>query len=167
MAIQDCLYRNMPTSEWVIFNDIDEHIIPSVHKTWLDLIKDINQDNLHVAFATENAFFSASKLPQSSRSTPLTIEQNTLMTVNKRASIFRDKCIVRPLHIFEQGMHHVNRLVNASKIVFKVPINVALLHHYRMCSDPFPVKNVRALSYVDELRERMQFVQEWIKKLIN
>ncbi len=169
MAIQDCLYRNMPVSEWVIFNDIDEHIIPTVYKTWMDLIKVIDQDNQHVALAVQSAFFRSAE-PANTGASQLTIERDTVMTAT--ISKIRDKCFVRPQHIFEKGIHHVSKPMNARKGTFRLPVNVALLHHYRKCSKQYgqictlEVKNDRALGYVEELKKRMQFTKEWMKKLV-
>ncbi|XP_067678717.1 uncharacterized protein [Haliotis asinina] len=38
-AIQDCLYRNKATSDYILFQDINEIFMPLKHKSWKDLIE--------------------------------------------------------------------------------------------------------------------------------
>ncbi len=34
VAMHDCLYRNMHTVKYLIFNDVDEVVVPRQHKNW-------------------------------------------------------------------------------------------------------------------------------------
>lgn len=39
VSLNDCLYRNMFKSKFVVFSDLDELIVPQMHDTWFDMIR--------------------------------------------------------------------------------------------------------------------------------
>ncbi|GFN96209.1 hypothetical protein PoB_002271500 [Plakobranchus ocellatus] len=43
-VVNDCLYRNRNQSEYVVFSDTDEFIIPRSHMTWHDMVADLFRD---------------------------------------------------------------------------------------------------------------------------
>jgi hypothetical protein len=40
-ALNDCLYRNMYVSKYVVFQDLDEFIIPRKQLTWTDMLQNL------------------------------------------------------------------------------------------------------------------------------
>ncbi|KAK3759539.1 hypothetical protein RRG08_045823 [Elysia crispata] len=55
--INDCIYRNRNQSEYVVFTDTDEFVIPRSHMTWHDMVADLFRDPglSHVFSHTVNA----------------------------------------------------------------------------------------------------------------
>ena len=172
VAIQDCLYRNMVFSDFVAFNDLDEHFIPHVHRTWHDLINAIDQSNKYIGYVFKSSFFD---LRQNKEPYKWIKDFKYLTTVqdvmrSEMISKFRNKCIVRPRDIFEKGIHHVSKPIKASLETYDVAPEMALLHHYRQCAathgqncDNF-VQDRRAWKFAARLHERVQFSKSWIDK---
>ena len=174
IAIQDCLYRNMVFSDFVAFNDLDEHIIPHVHRSWHDLINAIDQSNKYIGYVFKSSFFDRRQNRDSYNWIKdfnyLTIVQDVMRS--EMISKFRNKCIVNPREIFEKGIHHVSKPIKASLETYEVVPEMALLHHYRKCAathgqncDDF-VQDRRAWKFAAKLHERIQFTKKWINKLI-
>ena len=173
IAIQDCLYRNMVFTDFVAFNDLDEHIIPRVHRTWHELINAIDESNKYIGYVFESAFFDPLRNQESYSWIKdfeyLTVARDMMRT--KMINKYRNKCVVKPREVFEKGIHHVSKPIRATFKTYKVKIEAALLHHYRVCADTHLqdcnsfVEDRRAWKYTSELHERVQFAKKWIDKL--
>jgi hypothetical protein len=141
IAIQDCLYRNMHTAEYVAFNDIDEYIVPHVHADWLEMTKAMFQPT-QCAYQLPSAFFPP----------PPEYTNDTIVLASTRRSQYlsttRTKCLVKPYMIYEKGIHHVSKPIWAHLQVVRMPEKIAFLHHYRMCMRDFAMN---CKVYIDDL----------------
>ena len=130
IAVQDCLYRNMPHTEYLLFNDLDEYLVPHEHDSWAQLVEAKFQ-------ADQCAFqFNSALYPD--------VDKNgtTVLTATRRTSHFsrmRTKCMVRPYLIFEKGIHHVSKPIWAWLAVRRMTEDVAFIHHYRPCTAGFDI----------------------------
>ncbi|GAB6028052.1 hypothetical protein CHUAL_002271 [Chamberlinius hualienensis] len=60
----DCLYRNMYSHDYVIPLDIDEILVPKMHRNWVEVFEFLNQSKLYVdkmnyyaSYAVRNAYY--------------------------------------------------------------------------------------------------------------
>lgn len=156
-AIHDCLLRMRHVAHYVAFADLDETIIPRVHATWPEMLRDVRVQEEEKgqrvgAFLFQNAFFHA--VPTNERPTarrwrsrrnvrsPLTKQQTkkaqglglVIATRLHRGKIWpvnkRSKAIVDPLKVHYLFIHYPVLLVENFSIV-TVRHDLGLLHHYR------------------------------------
>ncbi len=173
IAIQDCLYRNMALTDFLIFNDLDEHIVPRTHRTWPELVGAIDRNDEYIAYVFKSSFFDPSRNPVSLTDVEqygyLTVVRDVMRTA--MISRLRDKCIVKPREIFEKGIHHISKPISAASKYFKVNSELGLLHHYRQCLATYGqdcerfVQDTMAWKFAAQLHERVQFAKNWIEKL--
>ena len=144
VAIQDCLYRQMASSRYVVFSDIDEFIVPHGLANWTDLARTLARP-LGVGFQFLSAFFDPSasapaQPPPVDDDVPLTKPDLMTMRSTQRSRHFssiRTKCMVRPYEIFEAGIHHISKPIWAHLGVDRVDTQVGFVHHYRKCFDMY------------------------------
>lgn len=131
VAIQDCLYRSMATADYVVFNDIDEFVVPrGTHFRWPDILPVLDRPN-RCAFQFRSAFFK----PEGGDRHDLDLDLRTLVHLQRTSNFdrVRTKCMVKTAAIFEKGIHHVSKPIWADLEVHRVDPDVAFLHHYRVC----------------------------------
>jgi hypothetical protein len=140
ISLQDCLYRQMASSERVVFSDIDEFVVPHFDDAaadWNQLVRRLDRPG-RCAFQFSSAFFD----PETDRRRPADdlVDNDgepdliALRAVRRsRFSNIRTKCMVRPYEIFEAGIHHISKPIWADLEVYRVPTDEAFLHHYRKC----------------------------------
>jgi hypothetical protein len=149
LAINDCLYRNMPRFEYLAFNDIDEFIIPRKHSTWPQLIRDLfSKDRCGYCF--QSAFFDVPEDFNNETRHGVFVTQEYI----KRTSVvskLRTKCIVKPDRIFEKGIHHISKPSSENYSVSKINQDIALVHHYRKCIANF---GMRCREYLPDSNAR-------------
>lgn len=154
-AIQDCLYRTMQQSyDFAAFVDIDEIIVPKLHKNLHSMMNDIEnrqesieqQKDLVAAFSFKSAFFDpeqSSTMAESPRRLFILRKQKQhqlsfFNALHRSAQISskRTKLIVRPKYIEHLGIHHVSKLLDLSNNldIHDVAMETALIHHYRTCT---------------------------------
>ena len=143
IAIQDCLYRNMATSRYVVFNDIDEFIVPHNHTNWTAMVEHLDRPD-QCAFQFAMALFDPNR-PNSQMSK----ERVLSLKVLERSwyNTLSTKFMVKPDWVFEMGIHHVSKPIWAHLVVTVISPDVALLHHYRSCGGP---TNMACLMYYKE-----------------
>ncbi len=131
VAIQDCLYRNMGSVDFVAFNDLDEFIMPREIFDWEDLIKAIHKDT-HCGYSFKSAFFDhrQESTYNGDYSFLFTAVRNQR---TKTFSKFRTKNMVIPRKVFEKGIHHISKPILSHLEVQLVEPDAAFLHHYRAC----------------------------------
>jgi len=145
LAVQDCLYRQMASSRYVVFNDIDEYLVPHDRHiaNWTELARSLDRP-LRCGYQFLSAFFDPAAMPASMAQPPVKGDvrrsptKPDLMTMrstqrSQHVSNIRTKCMVRPYEIFEAGIHHISKPIWAFLTVDRVDTEVALLHHYRKC----------------------------------
>ena len=168
VSIQDCLYRNMFSTQFLAFMDIDEMFVPKNHTNWVAMITSLANYSQYAGFSVSSAFFDPKWRPEvDSFEVKLRMALHTLTDVirTKQLSRYRTKCIVDPRRIFELGIHHVSKPVMATLQTIQVPDDYVLLHHYRNCDPRFGMKcryHVRdetLLTYADKLESAVRTVQ--------
>jgi len=137
LAIQDCLYRQMASSQYVVFNDIDEFLVPRQLANWTQLARTLDRP-LSCAFQFLSAFFDPDAIKNKPPVEGVVRRQLDLLTMrsterSRHFSTIRTKCMVQPYEIFEAGIHHVSKPIWAHLTVDRVDTEVAFLQHYRKC----------------------------------
>ncbi len=172
VAIQDCLYRNMATTGYLAFLDLDEFVVPRKYKDFNGLVNEFDTPN-RCGLVFKSAFFDPNnkhrKYSWIKHFEYLDLAKNVMRS--EMLSKFRNKCLVKPRTIFEKGIHHISKPVNSSMQVYEIDPEVALLHHYRKCSSTYGqdcskfVEDKSAWKLVSKLHKRVLFASEWINKV--
>ncbi|KAK2714536.1 hypothetical protein QYM36_008932 [Artemia franciscana] len=136
-SLNDCVYRNMFKSEYLLLIDLDEFILPHMNNTYMEML-----DFLHTkskkekigAYSFQNGFFYQ-QFPRDT-SVNLPIDLLTQIKTQRRKKLHphkqRSKYICKPNFIQEAGNHFIWEF-EAGKGTVQVPPDVGYLHHYRVC----------------------------------
>ncbi|XP_069842117.1 glycosyltransferase family 92 protein F13G3.3-like [Dendropsophus ebraccatus] len=134
-ALSDCMYRNMYTSRYVAFNDMDELILPRRHKTWDDLMKELEKIYPNTAvFLIENHYYpNTIKVHDFETSFPKNVPGvNILRAIYyepERPNVYNNhKMIVNPREVIQISVHSASKTYKRS---VEVPNGIAGLHHCR------------------------------------
>lgn len=125
MTVNDCLLRSLYDTEFAFFGDLDEVLIPHSPEisNWSVLAKRIWVDS-----TLPGVCFPAFKFYGPGDSMRTSLERSV------RADKLRSKCLVRPLAIFEMGIHHISKpYEEAFSGRPKISTNItyyAFIHHY-------------------------------------
>ena len=133
-AIEDCLYRYGWLSKYMVFDDLDEFIIPLQHKNWHELIAERELSPGYGAF-----MFRSSVMNQDHASPAKGFEiearkyDSLILGFTQRddyvyAPLLRSKLIVNPRKIESIGVHHVYEGYGATDVI---PLDQGLVYHYR------------------------------------
>ncbi|XP_062591560.1 beta-1,4-galactosyltransferase galt-1-like [Saccostrea cucullata] len=134
--LNDCLNRNRGASRYVVFQDLDEIIIPKNHKSWNDMLDSLPANMSSYMF--RSAFFRLDWLNARTNSNVSKIAKSykayAFLKRFRENEIFgratRSKYIVDPLKVEVVGIHNVWKFKRGGR-PFYVPPEVALVHHYR------------------------------------
>lgn len=163
-ALNDCLYRNRYKSQYVVFQDLDEFIIPRKHSNWSQLFATLPKNKGSYMF--RNTFFRKDWPDTELNFTGKHIAQKyksvTLLKQSRESKIFprkhRSKYIVNPQNVEALGIHSVNRFRGGGEHF--VEPGDALMHHYRDWENPGDkqprTKDDSILVYKDKLLESLQ-----------
>ncbi|XP_063806560.1 beta-1,4-galactosyltransferase galt-1-like isoform X3 [Pseudophryne corroboree] len=136
-TLNDCIYRNMYRSKFVLLNDLDEIILPIKHQTWDSLMESLQQQNPGVGvFLFENHIFSQTVTTDGNFSNISSWKSlpgsNILQHVHRepdRPNYFNArKMIVDPRKVIQTSVHSVLKSIGGSK---KVSLEAALVYHCR------------------------------------
>lgn len=134
-ALNDCIYRNMERSKFVVLNDADEIILPLKHPNWKTMMNSLQEQNPGTSvFLFENHIF-----PETVSSRMFNISSwNTVPGVNILQHVYREpdrkdvinprKMIVDPRKVIQTSVHSVLHAYGNSA---NVPMDVALIYHCR------------------------------------
>lgn len=134
-ALNDCIYRNMERSKFVVLNDVDEIILPLKYPDWKTMMNSLQEQNPGTSvFLFENHIF-----PETVFSHMFNISYwNTVPGVNILQHVYREpdrkhvinprKMIVDPRKVIQTSVHSVLHAYGNS---VKVPMDVALIYHCR------------------------------------
>ncbi|KAL4609363.1 hypothetical protein GN956_G23795 [Arapaima gigas] len=138
-ALNDCVYRNMATSRYVVLNDIDEVVVPVLHRNWIDMMHYLSLGHMGVeSFLFENNVFRHRivgddgkfdlwpHVPGVNILRHVHREPLKLLTFNAR------KMIVNPRAVVWTSVHMVWEQMGATLLV---PASVARLQHCRSDDD--------------------------------
>eukprot|EP00079_Xenopus_tropicalis_P017489 XP_004917590.1 PREDICTED: uncharacterized protein LOC105945137 [Xenopus tropicalis] len=138
-ALNDCIYRNMYSSKFVVLNDQDEIILPFKHRTWDTMMESLQRKNPKVGiFQFENHIFpqtvvsngnftntsSWNRVPGSNLLQYIHREPDRLSYYNAR------KMILDPRAVIQTSVHSTLKQYKRSMYV---PLHTALVYH---CRDP-------------------------------
>ncbi|XP_018428612.1 PREDICTED: glycosyltransferase family 92 protein F13G3.3-like [Nanorana parkeri] len=129
-TLNDCLYRNMYTSKFVLFNDIDEIILPVIDRDWSSLM-----ENLLKRYPETNVFrFEGHVFSTSDNSSKFDLWAhvpgiNILRHTFQESHIGSPKMIVNPRNVFQTSIHYVPKRVGKFR---NVPNSMAMNFH---CKD--------------------------------
>ncbi|OCT66995.1 hypothetical protein XELAEV_18038277mg [Xenopus laevis] len=138
-TLNDCIYRNMYSSKFVVLNDQDEIILPFKHRTWDNMMESLQRENPNVAvFVFENHLFPHTALTDGNftnmslwnRVPGFNILQHTLRQPNSPDIFNSRKMIVDPRAVIQTSVHSVLKQYRDSQYV---PLESALVYH---CRDP-------------------------------
>lgn len=166
-ALNDCLYRNMLSSRFVVFTDLDELIVPRRHDTWFQMLRSIRktrkqqyqqrETNIRKlltpgAFLFKNVFFRMdwNNSPTSegaNHSLAVELKLNTLLKTNREERVYpvfvRSKYIAVAKTVSMVGVHSVLNFIDDANLTHvMVDEDQGLLHHYRRWMDDDPVTPV-------------------------
>ncbi|KAI5651766.1 glycosyltransferase family 92 domain-containing protein [Phthorimaea operculella] len=174
-AFNDCLYRSMSKAAWLMPIDTDEvvfprrtHTIPEMLSTFAATIK--LPSKTPAAFLFRNAFFYTQWKDDPEAPSPLLTARKTRRLTTPHALKNRSKYVVRPRDVVELGNHFVWEHAPGANSV-GVPIENALLHHYRVNCEFDGVECLKLPSTIDrtahawatkELYEAVQLKQKVI-----
>ncbi|XP_073397265.1 beta-1,4-galactosyltransferase galt-1-like isoform X1 [Dendrobates tinctorius] len=136
-ALNDCIYRNMYKSKYIALNDIDELIIPVVHKDWPQMLDYLLHDDPSLnVFIFENHLFPTTPQDKTNGLTPkewisvpgLNILHHVYREPNLPDEINPTKMIINPRSIVKVSVHVPLEFMGNQ---YQVPSDVAKLCHYR------------------------------------
>ncbi|XP_063810589.1 beta-1,4-galactosyltransferase galt-1-like [Pseudophryne corroboree] len=136
-TLNDCIYRNMFRSKFVLLNDIDEIILPIKHQTWDSLMESLQQQNPGVGvFLFENHIFPQTITTDGNFSNISSWKSlpgfNILQYIHRepdRSDYFNArKMIVDPRKVIQTSVHSVLKSIGDSK---EVSLETALVYHCR------------------------------------
>ncbi|XP_060613366.2 glycosyltransferase family 92 protein F59C6.8-like [Anolis sagrei] len=140
-ALNDCVYRNMYRSRYVLLNDIDEIILPIKHTNWKAMMESLEEQNPEAGvFLFESHLFPNTIFAPDAIDVP---SWNTVPGVNILHHIVREpdrkeiinprKIIVNPRKVIQTSVHSVLQAFGES---VEVPMNIAMVHHCRLPHQP-------------------------------
>ncbi|KAM5146814.1 beta-1,4-galactosyltransferase galt-1-like [Mantella aurantiaca] len=136
-ALNDCIYRNRYRTKYIALNDIDELILPIVHKDWPEMIDSLLRiDPTSSIFIFENHVFPTTLRDKSNPLTPsdwasvpgLNILQHIYREPNRPSEINPTKMILNPRNVVQTSVHVPLEFVGEQ---YEVPGDIAKLCHYR------------------------------------
>ena len=142
VSVWDCLFRNMYFFKYIVFNDIDEFIVPKEFKNWRLMINALKNSEKNVDTIAAFRFQSVVFENRRNGPTPYFADDiKSLVTLNTiwRNGVFdkkRTKMIVDSKKVFEIGIHHLSKPIGQNKALDVSP-EVAVIHHYKKCEFGF------------------------------
>lgn len=136
-ALNDCIYRHMYRSKYILLNDIDELIVPALHNDWPEMINYLHRSNVTAdVFLFENHVFPTTLQDKSNPLTPeewssvpgLNIVHHVFREPNQPNEINPTKMIVNPRSVVTTSVHVALEFTGDQ---YQVPADVARLCHYR------------------------------------
>ncbi|XP_067668802.1 beta-1,4-galactosyltransferase galt-1-like [Haliotis asinina] len=167
-SVRDCFYRNMHTSDYIVFKDLDEILLPYKHRTWQQLLDSLLERNSRAgAFIFRNSFLHklGPDVIDGMRSADIQIAKifglYMLLKRQRQTVIWkynlRAKFIVNPMRVHNVEIHEVKDIMKGytREVVNE---SLGLLFHYKQFTDAKikTVKDSAATRYGHELIERVK-----------
>ncbi|XP_017272523.2 uncharacterized protein LOC108236404 [Kryptolebias marmoratus] len=137
-TLNECIYRSMERSRYVLLNDIDEIIMPYQHSNLMSLMDTLQQQHPKVGvFLIENHIFPKKHfepsgrfhLPQWSGVPGVNILEHIYREDPDRTIYHPHKIIVQPRMVEQTSVHSVLKYFGQQ---FKVPLEVCRIIHVRV-----------------------------------
>jgi hypothetical protein len=142
LALNDCLYRHMFSSRYVVFTDLDEFAIPRNTMTWTDMLaREFPCPKERGAFLFPNCFFRRDwRDDEHATDAVKRLQLVTQLKVNREDNVWphfsRSKYMLQPRMIVQIGVHFVFEFLDRNvEGHCEVPHSTAMLHHYRLWED--------------------------------
>lgn len=168
--VNDCLYRNMLTSRFLVFQDLNEIIVPEFSTQWMDIVT-VRKANLFANHSDKESFIIRRRGYNTQCTTAYSNDWKrvskymiqSLMTitaeVNARRPFDLSRVILNPRRVIEMGSNYPLRHVNGFGVKI-VKANRALVHRYenlgqcpRFGASPLQI-------YTKDARFRNKFMEE-------
>ncbi|XP_066466978.1 uncharacterized protein [Tiliqua scincoides] len=136
-ALNDCVYRNMYKSRYVLLNDVDEIILPVQYPDWKTLMRSLQEQNpqagvfLFENHVFPNNVFATTDVPSWDAVPGVNILQHVLREPDRKEVINPRKMIVDPRKVVQTSVHSVLHGLGES---VDVPMEIAMVYH---CRTPF------------------------------
>ena len=155
VLLNDCLYRYMYKSQYIIVKDLDEIIVPSKHDNLIDMLKSLPESgvaeyNIRSVIYRDDLFSNYSG--EANRTLLDLYQPKSLLRTRRNKGPFhyrqRSKYIIHPKRVLEVNIHFSVSYVEPYN-QYEVPIDVALVHHHRL-----PVGKNESTNFEDRGMER-------------
>lgn len=140
VTLNGCMYRNMYKSRYVTFSDLDEIILPRIHKDWNEIMEALEKQYPNKAvFLIENHYYPINVTGSTFQGAfPKNVPgTNILQHIHyepEQPNIWNNhKMIVNLREVIQTSIHYV---LKAYKGNVDVPNDVAGLHHTRLPKQP-------------------------------
>ncbi len=152
-ALNDCLYRYMYRSRYIVYLDLDELLVPRQSDNWESMLSSLPKDVGHRtfdgggvtgAYIFQNVFFRIDweDGPHSTDKRVAQFHLRSQMKTWRETRIWpphmRSKYIIDPVTVDTVGIHFVFNFVNPKYSHYEVRPSLGLLHHYRDWGDEQP-----------------------------
>lgn len=166
--IQDCLYRYMYQTKYLILINLDELIVPRKSNTWAAMLEQSNCSDAP-DINIRNVFFPINIPPEKDReSLPL----NSMRHIQRQNYTYkckdRSKSLARPSEVFVAKVHDMG--VDKHKMCCLDP-EIGFLQHYRGQSDPCPsdqggcIRDAYMDKFSDKILARIKKVKDDVEKM--
>ncbi|XP_042335124.1 uncharacterized protein LOC121936701 isoform X2 [Sceloporus undulatus] len=177
-VLNDCIYRNMYRSKYVVLNDIEEIILPIKHLNWRKMISSLVERNPEAGiFLFENNFFPQNVFSSVDNGFDISLWKNVPGT-NILQHIYKEpsrlwlknprRMIVDPRKVVQTSSSYI--LQGYSKTL-DVPRDVGMLyncrdHHKQEIPDNYLIRDTAILRFGEPLVNKVNqaFVKMFVKK---
>ncbi|XP_034432941.1 glycosyltransferase family 92 protein F13G3.3-like [Hippoglossus hippoglossus] len=137
-TLNECIYRSMERSRYILLNDIDEIIMPYQHDNLMSMMNMLQEQHPNAGvFIIENHFFpkkpfegdKPGPLPQWRGVPGFNIMEHIYREEPDRTKYLPNKLIVKPRAVEQTSVHEVLKQFNET---FKVPMEVCRIINCRM-----------------------------------
>ncbi|XP_069465185.1 uncharacterized protein [Ambystoma mexicanum] len=135
-ALNDCIYRNMYRSKYLLLHDIDEIVLPIRHRDWKSMMADFETQGTNIGvFMFENYVFRHDVFDYTFNNSAW----DAVPGINILQHIHREphgadiqfkgrKMIINPRKVIQTSVHYVSKAYGAT---FSAPSDSAILYHCR------------------------------------
>ena len=161
ILISDAMMRYMYRTRYLLLVNLDEIITPYLHENLVEMVDSLECSNAY-QFKFRNVFFRLEEAPDEravSNSTLAFIKSKTLTYTKRDTFTFnyftRTKVMVKPELVAWPSVHTM-RSSFLEKDDCQVPQEVAIMHHYRNCSEiNLRDKNTQTDDFLYKLKEKI------------
>lgn len=171
VTTNDCLYRSMATSQFVVFLDIDEILLSYLHRNWTSMTRYLqtkSRTQYHAGYVFRSVVFDPYRqIRHDDNMVYLRSLTDTLRSSFPSPS--HTRCLVNPRDVFYQRMTGIGRPIMTHLKQFLVHPADAVVRHYRPCNadgDELQctpvVKDTLTYHYSDELQSAVEYVLSYL-----
>ena len=138
LIINDCMYRSMYDTEYLVQIDVDEMIIPTMANSWSEMVQDLPQREQYASLMFKNVIFttsnvnSAETLPDCSNFKVAKYFTSTDRHLCHYYYGKRSKLMTRPRFIVKSDIHQICSAISGFRVSLHVPNALAIVAHYRV-----------------------------------